>query len=555
MKCKMFKKFLTPLLVLIMILSMSVTAFAGTASSNGGGSGSSGGGGSSNYFYKIGPNKGGSSGFRWAYGSGAVSITNPGPFANRTANYSLNINGSHYAYVQKHTRNKGWNYCNWAWWLSIAHGGTPGSKAYMYSDHRGGIWNDGLNGQFSQPEVATEASNSGFYYNGGDMMYRNASNGQGLDAVWVSNWQTSTSDSKTTIVKITSGGETTFDRTNETAENLYNNPTTSGEYDGMSLPTEMNHSKTITALVQTVTKKDTYMTDGSNTWDHSYSYSKGGTQTITKTIKYDVKAPNIENYIFRPFDLNRNGLAEETDIKQTYSFYQDGANPLKMQVDNNQNIVDGTALQTLDTNNSTKFTITFDNDQFGIPKADEGGFDIQKDAPGQDYKLEDGTYSTDVVNQYGNVTDTSTGIIYANGMSNTNVPGLSSDYAYWGGSLTADLDLNNSSLTFNGKENAGGSNTPLTFDREFGGGDFIFKTIKVGDYHLSSSDRHWWEAQYEQGKFYTYGVKYHGTISTTDISNPSVIESGMYAKLSSKVSVQPVLKGLFKAKTVGGNIG
>ena len=564
-KRRMFNRLIFIFSIMIMVFSSSLTVFAGTSSSNGSSNGSSG---SGDLYYKVGTSY--SSGFRWVYFTGNKTVSSPAPHCDAR----VEMNGTHGAHIEKNDYKHGWYFFTWDWYFSWAHAPTPGAltrvlpgdKYPYYVDpwnnivdpnqpggNKGNTYKVGCKGKLTNQELVEEAKRNNFSFNDWDLMYRQSGTNQGLEAVWIAGWQKSDSDSKETIVKIKSDDEVTLDRTSESAEDLYNNPTTEGEYYGKSLPTEMNHKKVITVTTQTVTKKDTYMTNGTDNWNHNISYSKGGTNTITRTIKYTVKVPTIEKTMFRPFDLNKNGVADENEVKQTYNDYQNGSPELKMSVDNKQNIIDGKAIQTLDTNTSTSFNVTFNNDQFGIPKKSEGGFDLLDESPGKDYKLDDGTYSKDVINNYNNLGSTNTGLFQSDNMSDINVEGLQTDYIYWGGSLNADISSSNASLIFDNQENKGGNQ--FTFGKEFGGGDFTFKTIKIGDYKLVNGEIPWWEAQYEQGRFYTYGVEYKGIIKIDGIYDPTIVDQGMYAKLYSNVNTQPILKGLFKAKTVGGNIG
>ena len=549
-KKHMLKRLVSIFAIMIMVFSASITAFAGTTSSMGSGASSNGGG--SSMYYMIGSSY--SSGFRWVYFNGNKTIESP----CKNGYAKVTMNGTHGAYIQKHDNQHGWYFFTWAWYFTWASDWTPRT---MYNNGYGDPWdgysykgyNLGVRGKLTNQELLNEATNNKFYWRDWAWMYTQDGTGKGLETVWVSAWQSSTSSSKKSIVKIQVGNQTVLDRTRESAKNLYNNPTNSSTYSGKSLPTEMNHSKDIKVWVQTINKRTTFMTDGSNKWDYNDTFSKGGTTTMTRNIKYTVKAPSISEVTFRPFDLNKNGVADENEVKQTYSDYQNGSPELKMSVDNYQNITDGTELDTLDTNTSTKFNVTFNNDQFGIPKKSEGGFDLLNEAPGKDDKLNDGTYNTNVINKYGSNSDLTTGVLQSSGMGNTNVNGKQTDYIYWGGSLNGSVSSDSASITYNNEEKKGGN--IFTFGKEFGGGDFTFKTIKIGDYKLVNGEIPWWEAQYEQGRFYTYGVEYQGTITLNSISTPSVKNSGMYARLSSKVNKQPILKGLFKAKTVGGNIG
>lgn len=562
-KNSFLSKIITLILAFTIIFTNSIPTFAGTSSSNSGWhpTGSLKG----DTYVTIGHGAGKSYGFRWQYGSGELNVTNPGPGADRYDGYSVYVeNTSKYAYVEKHSGGHGWNFCNWAWWFGFCRGDTPGSNAYLYSDWNCGIWNDYSGGKLSNSDLVKEANDNNFYFKDEQQLYRNNDNNMALDAVWISSWTTSTTDTIYTITKVQYGDDDSnivFDKTEESAENLYNNPTKEYTYSGRSKEDEMNHKNTVWALVTPITMVHTYTTDGSTTWDDKYSYSKGTSKWLGKNIKYDVKTEDLSQKVFKPYDLNVNGpVTDESDIKKDYPNYVEGSDPLDMSVNNNQNILDGSFIQTLDTNTSTKFNITFNNDQFGIPKASEGGFDINKEAPGKEYRKDSGAYELGVFDKYGSEKSGSTGKIYTeivkntSGTSENNVNGKYTPDLYWGGGLSAGITPESSAITYNNEEKTGDSNG-FNFDRNFLGGDFIFKTTKTGNYYLHSGNKNYWEANYEQGKFYTYGVAYEGKITISNIGEPTVTEDQLYAKLKSSSVVQPVVKGKFKAKTVAGNIG
>ena len=565
-KNRFLSKIITLLLAFTIIFTSSVHTFAGTSSSNAGKNPT--GGLKGDTYVTIGHGTGKSNGFRWHYNNdgGELKVKNPGTGASNYSGYSVYAaNTSKYAYVEKHSGGHGWHFCNWAWWFGFCRGDTPGSNAWMYNDWNGGIWNDGnAGGKLNNADLVQEAKNNSFYYNKDDQLYRNSSDNRALDAVWIEGWTSSTTNTIYTITKVQysdDDSDIVYDKTNESAETLYNNPTGEYIYSGRSKEDEMNHKKVIWALITPVTMTHTYTTDGSTTWGDTYSYSKGESKWLGKNVKYDVRTEDLEQKVFKPYDLNVNGpVNNESELKKDYPNYVEGSDPLDMFVNNNQNIIDGSFIQTLDTNTSTKFNITFNNDQFGIPKASEGGFDIAIEAPGKEYRKDSGAYELGVFDKYGSEKSGSTGKIYTeivqntSGTSENDVNGKYTSDLYWGGGLNAGIDSGASSISYNNSEKTGGSSS-FNFDRGFLGGDFTFKTTKTGNYYLYSNGRKYWEASYEQGKFYTYGVAYEGKITTSNIEEPTITEDQLYAKLKSASIVQPVVKGKFKAKTVAGNIG
>ncbi len=172
-----------------------------------------------------------------------------------------------------------------------------------------------------------------------------------------------------------------------------------------------------------------------------------------------------------------NGLA-------SYPEYTGATKELKVQVDNKQNITEGREIQTLDTNTSTPFQIRVLNDQLGLPKAAEGGFTLEDSIPGQSYLLNTIYYRPEVVAYIGKKETTSTGHIY-DGTIDNQVNGDVSKDSYCGGHLKAALNVYSASLTYNGSEKLG--NQVFTFDKNWFGGMFRFKTTKMADYWLTNN--------------------------------------------------------------------
>lgn len=537
------KKIFKLIILSIMFISFNLTfAFAGVSDSGG----TSGGGGGEGWDGKwgIGPDVS-ANGLQWFTFSGDKTLKTDITFYQRSRKITGTRKG---AYLGIHSKllNR-WTWLDWRYWDFY----IQGSPSEYDSWYRGnGVYQSTGHGRLPDAELVTEASNNGYSYNNGKY-YTNGR--KKLDAVWVVGRRESRTESKTTIVYAESGGTVILaDRSNESAQSLYNNPTTSVNYSGQSGQTEMNHSNTIKATYMTITKTTTYMSDGTSTWDETSTYTKGGKTYATKSISYDVIQPDVKQVYFKPFDLNKNGVADDADVKNSYPAFN-GTVPLNMSVDNLQGINDGSALKTLDTNTSLKFNVTFDNDQFGIPYANEGGFNLGDGAPGESYKNSDGTYRSDVISAVGYNGTAVTGKIKASGMSEQNVYGNVSNDVYWSGSMKASVSSNSASLTFSQTEKIGGNN--FSFNKGWRGGNFAFKTIKMGRYSLQNGSRPWWEMQYEKGKFYSYGVKYSGTIRVDSISNPTVNDTNLYSKLAGRNMVQPIIKGTIDAKTVGGNLG
>lgn len=577
-----FKKFIS--LTLCLMIALGTVGFQGSLSnvyadaysSNGGATGNSSTGG--NWWTRIGPGYGGSAGFKWVGSKNGATISMPAACPNRYGDV-INLKGKS-AWVTKHSKTNGWFFIRWAWWFQYAAAMSPGAteRAGYYND----AWNSSASdsysnrGRLKDADLVKEASKTGFVFQPGSLLYYNSGIGQYLDAICVKEEEKPQDHSETKTKKVIEKviyefgdgtKETDLDDSGKTAKELWDNGKTEWSYEGDSYRS-IDYKHVIKVTVRTITQKTTWKTLGGKEVNGSknITYTKNGTKTMKKTITYKVQKPEIKTTIYTPFDLNRNGVAKTEDIKATYPDYNElNAKKLNMSVNNYQNIMDGTALQTLDTNTSTKFNITFNNDQFGIPKASEGGIDIDKSVPFSNLKLPEGCYSTNMIfgnNYWENSNKAVTGILKATGngcttttMDPMNLEGCLSKNYYWGGSMSSDLSADTGTLTYNNDERIGGN--PFTFsrDNDFRSGDFIFKTTKTGDYNLKSNGRNWWEVQYEQGIFYTFEIWYEGNITTTDITNPTEVSSNQYTALASKDVYQPVMKGLFKAKTVAGNIG
>ena len=550
-KRSLWKRILTMIMVFTMIMSSStVTSFAGTSGSIGTSGGGGGGGGGSSDVYKMGPSY--SSGIRWSsVKSGNVNWSTDVPFADRSGGTSFTANSTKWMCVQKHSNSKGWFNFRWIWWFKEAHLKEP--RRYIDLGYYSDPWQGGYS--INDADLAKAAAADGYYFSTAKHNWTNGTND--LDILWVSGWQETKTDTKTTIVYAEiadpSGGNKTViqsDLSGKSAEWLYNNLVTSLTYNGKSLETEMNHDRIVKAVYIPITRTITYMTDGTNVWNKTTTYSKGAKTNKTKTIEYDVKAPTIDQVWFRPYDLNKNGVADDTDVKATYPDYESPIANLDMTVDNKQGITDKSKIQTLDTNTTTPFSIKFLNDQLGLPTS---YVTLADETPGSALKNGNNAYGLGVFDQYGTAGNIKTGEFKYTGGSKTNIDGKISNDQYWQGSVHLDLSADTASLTYSGQEKIGGES--WTFTKGWMGGDFVFKTTKMGTYQLINSGRPWWEMNYEQGKFYTYGISYNGVINLSGVGNPTVDGKDYYAKLSSQQMTQPIVRGVFEAKTVGGDIG
>ena len=545
-KNKIVKAFMSFFLVFCMMFTSTTTIFAGGVNTSGGVSGQY---------------QGGSHGDRWGIGSSYSaygikwisfegSTTLVTDMGMKLFDRSRSVNSTKGAYLGLYSNDaKRWTWFNWAYWDEVITG-APSDYDWWYGGN--GVYQEAGHGRLPDVELIQCAKDNGYTYDSNAKWYKNGN--QKLDAVWIDGYQASSTDTKTSIVYVKDDNGVTVDRTNDSAQSLYDSPTTSSTYGDTTDYNEFNYKNTVTAKYQTVTRTKTYMTDGSKEWNITYSYKKGGITEQKKDFTYKVTQPQIEQSYFKPFDLNKNGLASDDDVRATYPDFN-GSDPLKMSVDNYQGITDGSALKTLDTNTALKFNIRFENGQFGVPTAAQGGFDLADNAPGGSYANDNGTYNNSVINAIGANGTAKTGVFAYTGNpgSSTNINGNISKDSYWAGSLKANLSADTASLTYGDTEKVGGE--AFSFDKGWTGGYFSFKTTKIGTYYLTNGGRKWWEMQYEKGKFYGYGMSYSGTITTGNIGNPTVTATNLYTRLASRNLVQPVLRGRFDAKTVGGDLG
>ena len=578
---KISKLLLTVSLVSTIVISSCLTAFAGTSATTGtSGGGSSGSGSGVKEDFLMGDAN--CAGIDWDYHTGKMNLvfTAPLPDGSKKSDYKLDTikndktvewcnvikykKNSHIydknpsAYINYKNKNKiGYITFTWNWWYNAAHQKNPSKMAktdtygyYMVDS----VWINGYKIPFSN--LQKEAARCGYKYNSSLGLYTNGN--KKLDVVWVENNTKTVTEYVDTIVYVKNGEAILTDNRNRTPEWLFKNVKNNIEYTGKSAAHETNYKRTVEATVYRVQRKVKKTYDGSGKVIKSTvvagSYKiVGGAKHYTKDITYKVYSPAVTSKQFMPFNLNRNGVATREDISGPYPTLVANKN-LDMSVNNHQNITDNKALQTLDTNNGLKFTVRFNNNQFGIPTKSEGGIDIASEAPCRDYKNANGTYDSAVFNILGSNGQTKTGVFNYTGGRAQNINAQVSKDGYWNLSMKADVSSNNTSLTYNGTEHVGGNVLSLLTGNR--GGDFIFKTTKTGTYNLcgTSASNKWWEARYEGGKFYRYGIQYKGKITTSGIGNPSVVDKNFYTKLSTTTINQPILTGTFEAKTVAGYI-
>ena len=487
-------------------------------------------------------------------------------------------------------------YVRWSWILgvSIFSGGNTAEEKLSGTIANGYAWENGDDanpGIFPGSEnrysaeaieaINKELKSATYHSNYGAYSY----NGKYVDVVTAPAKARTTKNEKWVITKLqyiyknpsTGKEEKTvvdYDYTNNKkyrAKWLYNNAPEDDVYEGK---TEQGQTKYLCCVKATLRKVIKTTTTNGSTSSTKYSYST--TKTLSKQIRYEVKAPSVAQKYFKPYDLNTMDIAKESIVKKAYKNYREKATngTMDITVDNYQDIKDGKSLKALDTNSSIKFKIILNNN-FGLPNTIKMLDSQPSDGVNTSYnnKAYPGVFKNKIVERAGS---TATGVLkYTKGnvvkskgnkVLSKNINGIYSKDYYWNASLIMSINSNYASISINndeviGKSNDGKSDSSScltkTSNSKFRGGEFKFKTTKTGDYYLSNGvNKNWWEITYNQGIYYAYGIKYQGEINAdpASITNPSVIRSGLYAGLSTKTMRQPVVRGKINAKTVGGDL-
>ena len=556
--------------LILPINNVSAIALSGSGSHYNAGSGGGGGSGDGTIFYGV-------AGLRWTYAKGGTRIsdtmwgdinTDPSDYTYNGITYRANGQGSYYdvpygyvgyymeGYQFSNEYNSIWNDYN------ITRSMWPESN-WLFKKDKGGWYDAWGAGALPDPQAHRQAIADGFYLNSWDVYQKG---NEWMDAVFYSPVQKWTPPVDTQIRRtITKSKKTKKDfdntpktRTQEGLKDLYENIVEQVPYGGRTtengtdsgLPGQA-YNKDLDVTVTEIKKVTEYYPqesrDGGSTWSakkvKSSKYELVRSYTYHGKFTYKVETEAIDQPWFKPFDLNRNGIADENEVAKDFPGYKKGSTALSMSVDNKQNITDGkTGIQTLDTNSSTSFSVKF-LEKMGIPSSIMPMTDNQPDSL---TVKRDGKVAT--LEQFDGTNNTS--------KSKWTLNGKYSDYAAWGGTLLAGVDTNNSSISLNGKEQVGPSALPILGLNNGVANNFTFKTIKVGDAYLTNgNNRRWWTLNYTRGNQYTYGLAYDGVVTTDGISKANITEQNMYKGWNSRQFEQPVLKGKFTAKTVAGDLG
>lgn len=410
----------------------------------------------------------------------------------------------------------------WAWSNSYSGSNSYKMDAILRRSGCGPLPDARLVEQAAKDGYVWQTTDKGtFYWNGDDY----------LDYVYVKDTYTEITYSSTpTIITVTTTKDgTIFDRSGETLKSLYENPTTEVPYEG-DTGSSMGYLDKITATILYIEKETVQERDSEGNIYNSYSrYYTVGSATREGEIRYSVVPPSLYQTMFIPFDLNTNGPVKPEDVLQDYAVDFMGDDELDMTVENYQGITDGSYLNSLDTNTPVKFNVTFNNDYFGIDLPFQEG---PSGGSGGSSYCEAGFFNVKELMQ---------------------VDHACSGDMYWGLSLKMGLNGENGSLTFNDAETVG--NSSFTKQPGWRGGDFYFKNIKVGLYKLANGyGTDWWEAVYTQGKYYSYGVAYKGVVTIDEVGAAGITGKDFNTSLTSRTVKQPILKGIFESKTVGGDI-
>lgn len=396
-------------------------------------------------------------------------------------------------------------------------------------------------------QFVKEANNHGYsdYNNSSNRIFYNGS--KYADAIWLEPTEVWAARSKSenyySIVKFYNANDEdqSFDNTEKDAEWHYKNQKTSIDISYISKEKEYRYDHTLYVTVQKFTLKTTWEENNFGEKQNiKYEYTSNESERDMKYASWRAKSTEIEEKYFKFLDLRTEDVASNELIKDLYG--QEFLNKVSdkaidADVENYKDIIDKENpknLTCLDNNSPIKFSLKFNNEQFGIPTAAEGGIDIQDSMP------EAPTEISEITNE----TIYWSPVFY---MSSTN-------HGYYN---------KRTSLEFNGKEKR--DSTAFEFNKVFLGGDFLFRSIKSGTYYLGgySSSQKIPTVVYHATKFYKYGSKYETTVTIGSSLTPEwtnkdgrnsilVEDNNIYIGEASSTIEQPILYAPFDVKTVGG---
>ena len=542
------------------VVALSSLGFIGTTQKveagvfNSPGSSSGGGNGGGGTWYPGASNYTSGLQLTWTYGSGNKVVTIPGgmmrfidyPYSDR----NLNISGTKWAFLTMNDITftgvfEGMNRDHYIIWPIIDRmNGRNGVRIDRQSKKLTGDWVTYLKQQ------GADINSNGERY-----IYR----GQYVDAINMTAYKITkpaktTTETKKTIVKIDGTTDKNFDNTNKGLEWNFNNTKTTAPYNGKSNDGQATYGNKISKKVYEIKKTVTYPAYSymSDQRDPGYgapkiTYTKVREVDQSNTFKYKRQQPDPVCKFYAPYNLNKavgnkTGAmtsAEDTNlIRSKMGDYKDPEGVMDIDPNNLLNVTDGSNLPMLDTNTPLKFTIKWNNSQFGLP---EDKIKLNDERPADGWSM-----SPAVTGQW------SASGSYNQG--NTDLSGQKSNTQYYSGHLVAGTSSNKSSLQYNDAEEKVGPEVMNVSKPNKGQTDtWKTRTTSIGTYNFTNGDVPFMMLQYSAGLRYTYGIEYSGIVDVNGFNAPNSVETGLYTTDGSTTVRQPILWGQFEAKTVAGN--
>lgn len=414
------------------------------------------------------------------------------------------------------------NWYRWSWWIKEGNG-DPGEVAAKY-------W---WIGDMLPNDFRDEATGSGFWSITDGLLYKNSS--EYMDLVWIEGavYEKQDSNCVNTIVRFDSpnGGES-FDRSGWDLGYQFDNPVTSVSYGYESAEKEYQYNKQYTATTMQICKQRTWKENSKGErFDERTEYYSGVKYSKTVHANWQTKTPEVTYKPVMPLDLRTEKTMRPEEVGKYYRISDFKDTNLSIQADlrngKNEGRHDETSIPALDTNTVRDFDVNFKNDQFGIPRQSEGGYDITAEKP---------PYSDNILDKQ----------------------------IYWEPKLRMSSSVDNynpyrTSIEIEGQEYKGSD--VLTKDYGWKGGQFLFRSIKSGDYKLGYKDKPFWAADLQTGMYFKYGSRHGGQVKAsssgpvfTGVNGNSVniYDHKRWLDFVQASGKQPVLYGDFNVKTVGG---
>ena len=318
------------------------------------------------------------------------------------------------------------------------------------------------------------------------------------------------------------------------------------QYNGTTPTGKYRYINTSGGWTETTTKPTQNSPNIKITYDSQVkaaSYAWGTTKK-TETIKFDytVNGTELKQTWYTPYDLNKNGLASDADVKADFPSYVNSGIALNAEIDNGQGTTDGSAIKALDNNAPVSFKFKLLT-KFGFPAnldpsenitaPNSGSLTFNTKANGATLKttINGGTPKTENFNTY------------------------QTDTFYYGTPNIRFTMPEFTSLEVNGQEYLNGNG--LAALNDLGNGILKFRSIKKGNYAITGDKGNWMYVQYNAGYYSKSGLKYSGTFTvnqnnTGSWSATKSAASLSSAKLTNIFCTQPLLKGNFTVETISG---